>query len=172
MKSTSSVSLYGRYIVSGTVSSAWMHVAVQNSTSSNLHPFILSLQAKNRSRFYFQEKKRCKNADILYPDLHVPECECWRTVVTCPWPPHLVLLQWPSGGATTSCHVQHNTSPTINPGIPSHRHQAAAFCTSVRRQNILQDIVFLSISDNHKKYFIFIIYKCLMKLYGPSGLRS
>ena len=84
-----------------------------------------------------------------------------------PWPPHLVLLQWPSGGATTSCHVQHNTSPTINPGTPSHRHQAAAFCTPVRRQNILQDIVFLSISDNHKKYFIFIIYKCLMKLYGP-----
>ena len=127
---------------------------------------------KNRSIVYFQDKKICRYS------VSRSTCSWVRVLADCghlapgTWPPHLVLLQWPSGGATTSCHVQHNTSPTINPGIPSHRHQAAAFCTPVRGQNILQDIVFLSISDNHKKYFIFIIYICLMKLYGPSRLRS
>ena len=114
MKSTSSVSLYGRYIVSGTVSSAWMHVAVQNNTSSNLHPFILSLQTKNRSIFYFQDKKRCKNVDILYPDLHVPECEYWRTVVT--WP-----LATSPGPTSVTIRWRHYILPRTTQHLPNHQ---------------------------------------------------
>ena len=62
-----------------------------------------------------------RGVDILYPDLHVPECECWRTVVTWHLGPGLTWSYFSDHQVAPLHPATYNTTPP-QPSTQVHHH--------------------------------------------------